>query len=58
MFRLVGRALREASIRLARIRFAALHSLVLPMRFRPNYSFKRTAATGCGTIMRYAAAAA
>jgi len=24
----------------------------------PNYSFKRTAAAGCGTIMRYAAAAA
>jgi hypothetical protein len=24
----------------------------------PNYSFKRTAATGCATIMRYAAAAA
>jgi len=26
--------------------------------FAPNYSFKRNAATGCGTIMRCAAAAA
>ena len=30
----------------------------VPVACKPNYSFKRTAATGCGTIMRYAAAAA
>ena len=45
-----------------------LHGLVLKLIERvrvvvshlgmPNYSFKRTAATACGNIMRYAAAAA
>jgi len=28
------------------------------LRVSPNYSFKRTAATGCATIMRRSAAAA
>ena len=29
-----------------------------PLASAPNYSFKRTAVTGCGTIMRWPAAAA
>jgi len=41
---------------MVRGRFA--NSLKLIVHVRPNYSFKRTAVTGRGTIMRYAAAAA
>ena len=53
-----NRARRTRALQSVRQRVCQLPSKGSSVVVRPNYSFKRTAAAGCGTISRYAAAAA
>ena len=54
-----GAALRPPRLACAAARLTGVKVFVLPVVVcRPNNSFKRTAAMGCGTIMQRSAAAA